>query len=236
MFSVSLATLQLISIAWVWLVSRVMSSVPFSSSEGGTAFAVLSLQTAMVVVARPAACSPSRYARRTCPIRAMLGTSTTASVPSGHSSLTIRIDTRVLPVPQGSTSLVRPMFEGRYSRLAPWSRQSSASSDGGRRSTLMQSLTASSCIAVRGSGSRASASSSLACLSSTSAFFQMTSHSTSARSFPLVSSVVATSHRSLKILGLAFPANFWMSRGLTLPALLALHWMATRSPSVFSAT
>ena len=36
--------------------------------------------------------------------------------------------------------------------------------------------------------------------------------------------------------GLALPANFWMWVGVTLPLLRALHWMATRSPSVFSAT
>ncbi len=56
--------------------------------------------------------SSAVYSRRTWAISAMLGTSTTPRSPGSDNSGMIRIDTRVLPVPHGSTSAGRARSRG----------------------------------------------------------------------------------------------------------------------------
>ena len=98
-----------------------------------------------------------RYSRRTCAINAMLGTSTTPRSPGPDNSDMIRIDTRVLPVPHGSTSVARAASHGIQSAgLLP--SQRSRCSGNPVRSACTHAATASCCMAVRGSGSVAACS------------------------------------------------------------------------------
>ena len=142
------ATRHPISAARTCPVSRVGSAARFGSRSISTCPAVASLHTASVRTGRPMC---DRYSRRTCAISAMLGTSTTPRSPGFDNSDMIRIDTRVLPVPHGSTSVARAGSRGIQS-IGFRPSQRSRCSGNPARSACTHAATASCCMAVRGSG------------------------------------------------------------------------------------
>ena len=231
------ATRQPTSAARTCPASRVGSAARSGSRSISTCPAVASLHTASVRTGRPMC---DRYSRRTCAINAMLGTSTTPRSPGPDNSDMIRIDTRVLPVPHGSTSVARAASRGIQSAgLLP--SQRSRCSGNPARSACTHAATTSFCMAVRGSGSvdarsrsRASARTSA---SAASKSMNVTSATAAASSVTALLRASATIQRSENNDAGAAPPNFCTCVVVTDPSpLRALHWIATRDPSCLMAT
>ena len=138
----------------------------------------------------------------------MLGTSTTPRSPGPDNADMIRIDTRVLPVPHGSTSVARAASRGIQSPgLLP--SQRSRCSGNPARSACTHAATASCCIAVRGSGSVAACSraSSRASASAASKSTKVTAATAAASSVAALLCASATIQRSANTDAGAAPAN-----------------------------
>ena len=181
-----------------------------------------------------------RYSRRTCAISAMLGTSTTPRSPGSDNSDMIRIDTRVLPVPHGSTSVARAGSHGIQSAgLRP--SQRSRCSGNPSRSACTHAATASCCMAVRGSGWAAAYSRSRALsrasASAASKSMNVTPATAAACSVAALLPASVTIQRSANTDDGAAPANFCTCVVVNAPPpLRALHWIATWEPSCLTAT
>ena len=231
------ATRQPTSAARTCPVSLVGSAARSGSRSTSTCPAVVSLQTASVRIGRPMC---ERYSRRTCAISAMLGTSTTPISPGSDNSDMIRIDTRVLPVPHGSTSVARAASRGIQS-AGSWPHQRSRCSGNPARSAFTHSATASCCMAVRGSGSVAARSRSRALSRASASAASKSTNVTSARAAASSAAALrrasATIQRSENTDDGAAPPSFCTCVGVTDPSpLRALHWIATREPSRLTAT
>ena len=142
----SCSTRQPRSEARTWPVSSVGSLSRAGPSSLRTWPAVLSLQTANALAVRDMF---ARYSCRTWATRAMLGTSTSPRSVAEHRFSITRIETRVLPVPHGSTSMARLAAAGIQSVRVP--SQASLRSGNPWRRIFTQAATASSCIGRRGS-------------------------------------------------------------------------------------